>query len=190
MKSKVELLTEYFREKQIEEETISLLVNKFEFRKYDLGETILAMGERTETICLILKGLVRGYYMDEDGNEITKCFSKENDWCCIYNYFSEEVSSFTIQAIENVEVAVIHVAHLNHLIEENPQIRKLKDDMMQTVFLNAEKRVFSFASMDARQRYLEFKNNNPSLCSRIKQEYLASYLGVTPSSLSRIKRDL
>ncbi len=159
-------------------------------RQYASGEMLLAAGERSEYICLILQGMVRGVYVDEEGTEITKCFSGEEEWCCSYNFFTKEESPFYIEAIEPTTVAAFPVEALRETLTAYPALQKELDRLTQQIFLEAEKRVFSFSGMDAKQRYVNFVQEHPEIVGRVKQEYVASYLGITPSSLSRIKRSL
>lgn len=173
----------------------SILHNELEklvyIKEYMANETILSMGENTNDICLILQGMVRGYYIDEKGNEITKCFSEEMDWCCSYSYFKKGPSEFYIEALENPTIlARFHVEKSKKLLEAYPEVSNAMRQLIYHTFTESEKRIYSFSAMEAKERYLSFVKEHPSFVERVKQEYIASYLGITPSSLSRIKRNL
>jgi CRP-like cAMP-binding protein len=89
-------LTEYLESKGIARELAGTIEALFTLKEYKKGENILNMGENTKVVCLILRGIVRGVYIDTEGVEITKCFSKEGDWCCFYNMLSDNPSEFWI----------------------------------------------------------------------------------------------
>jgi CRP-like cAMP-binding protein len=183
-------LTEYLKNKGINSELIGTIESLFTLRKYKKGDTILNMGENTKVICLILQGIVRGIYIDMEGNEITKCFSKEGEWCCIYNMIRESPSEYWIECLEDCQVAEIKVDQINNIINEHQQLRILYDELYNTAFILNDQKGVSFQKMRAIERYHNFINRYPDIEERVKQEYIASYIGITPSSLSRIKRKL
>lgn len=183
-------INEYLENLGINKETINELTNYFTIVKFKAGDTILNMGENTGVVYVILDGAVRGYYLDEDGTDITKCFSIEGDWCGIYNYLTTEPSNFYIQALEDCTMAQIEVNTLRTLIDANPVLQKTYLALSKRTFLQLEEKGTSFQRMNAKERYLSFVKKYPDIIERVKQEYIASYLGITPSSLSRIKRDL
>ncbi len=174
----------------VDAEQVKELLPMFRIVHYEAGQIILRMGERTEYMCLILKGMVRGYYLDGEGNDITKCFTLENDWCCFYNYVREESSSFYIEAIEDLVVGQVSIADMERCLERQPFLGEKMNEKINKAFIQAEERNFALASQDAKQRYKNFIETSPEICKRVKQEQIATYLGITPSSLCRIKREL
>lgn len=154
------------------------------------GECILRAGERTEYICLVISGVVRGYYLDDEGNDITKCFSMENDWCCSYSYMSKLPSPFFIETIDDTILARFDINEINTFIDKYPVFRKKVEQLLGEMLVRSEQRIRSLMSLEAKDRYLMLLDEQPELFKRVKQEYIASYIGVTPSSLSRIKKSL
>ena len=154
------------------------------------GESILEAGHRTNDICLVISGLVRGFYIDEEGNDITKCFSMEGDWCCSYNYLSDLPCPFFIEASEKTILAKFDIGEIDRIIKEYPVLEERVERLLAKSMMESERRIFSFTSLEAKDRYLLLLKEQPELVKRAKQEHIASYLGITPSSLSRIKRNL
>lgn len=180
----------YFRE-QIEDRTLcERLAALSSFWEVKNGTCILEEGKRSDYICLIVSGMVRGFYIDEAGNDVTKCFSGEGDWCCSYSFLSTEPSPFYIIAIEDSVLARFDIGKSNRLMEEFPIMREKIDWILSRTLMQSERRILSFTMMEAKERYQCFLREQPEIAKRAKQEYIASYLGVTPSSLSRIKRSL
>lgn len=151
---------------------------------------ILEEGERPDCICLVLSGIVRGFYISEDGTDITKCFTMEYQWCCSYSLLSTEPSPYYIETLEDCVLAKFNVKHCTPLIDSHPALRKTLDELIRKVILQGDVRTHSFLAMEAKERYLHLVQECPDLVLRVKQEYIASYIGVTPSSLSRLKKSL
>jgi CRP-like cAMP-binding protein len=183
-------LTEYFVEKGFDNDLIQTLKSLLTRREYRKGDAILRMGENTKVVCLILQGLVRGVYMDKEGDEITKCFSKEGEWCCFYNMLNDSPSEYWIQALEDCQVAEIAVEQLRNILNESQQLRTYWEKLYNAAFILSDEKGISLQRMQAKERYLFFVHKHPDLAERVNQEYIASYIGITPSSLCRIKREL
>ena len=189
-KAEYRILEKYFLALGASEELIKEIEKIVVFKKYDAGKTILKVGERTDYVCLVINGLVRGYYIDPNGNEITKCFSKEKDWCCSYSYLTDAESSFYIETLEETTLAKLDIAKAEDIMKSYPQMREMVEKLLYRTIIESEKRVLSFAGMEAKERYLSLLNEKSEIVKRVKQEQIASYLGITPSSLSRIKKSL
>ena len=84
----------YFLSQNISKEATYKFIKLGKIKKFSKNTTILSIGERTDEIYLILKGIVRGFYITENGDEITKCFSAEKSWCCVYNLLSNKSSEY------------------------------------------------------------------------------------------------
>lgn len=183
-------LSEYLIEMGINNDLIQPLKCLFTLREYKKGNAILNMGENTKVVCLILQGMVRGVYIDEEGEDVTKCFSKEGEWCCFYNMISDRPLEYWIEALEDCQVAEIEVEELRNMLTKYKQLQILYQELYNNAFILNNEKGISFQRMQAKERYLYFANKYPYIEERVKQEYIASYIGITPSSLSRIKRKL
>ncbi|WP_455717173.1 Crp/Fnr family transcriptional regulator [Anaerosporobacter sp.] len=186
----MDVLIEYFQKYGIEKNLANKFTQFFYEKKYPKGSTILSMGENTQTVCFIKEGIVRGFYINTDGNDITKCFSTEGSWCCIYNMLRPSPSEFWIEALEDCIMIQISVDKLKHMINTIPESQRLYTKLCLEAFIHSDNRNVNFQKMKAVERYLLFIHQYPDLEKRVKQEYIASYIGITPSSLSRIKRNL
>ncbi|MDO5559909.1 MAG: Crp/Fnr family transcriptional regulator [Oscillospiraceae bacterium] len=183
-------LREYFDNLDISPDLYEILLPLFSVKKYSEGELIQDVNKNTGKICLVLEGIVRGYFITEDGNDVTKCFSDEGCWCCFYNYLSDDLPEFYVEALEPCLLAQIEKSRFSTALEQYPQLRYIYDKLYTDAFLKTDKRGMQFQKMSAKQRYLNFINNDPRTAKRVRQEYIASYLGITPSSLCRIKKEL
>ncbi len=174
----------------LDKEAAQQIAGLFSFMHFEAGKEIIRMGERSDSMYLVLKGFVRAFYIDENGSEITKCFAKEMDWCGFYNYLTDEPSPFFVEALEAAETACIKTADIRLLCSKSPLLAEKVSKLINQAYLQTDKKAYAFASKDAKERWLDFAKENPEIVSRAKQEHIASYLGITPSSLSRLKREI
>ncbi len=186
-----ELLLSYLKTQlSLNEETAQEIASLFSFVQFAPNTEIIRMGAKTDSMYLILKGLVRAFYIDENGSEITKCFAKENEWCGFYSYLSDEPSPFFVETLEETETAVIKTASIRTMCQKMPALSQNVSALINQAYLQTDKKAYSFASKEAKERYIDFARENPEVMRRAKQEHIASYLGITPSSLSRLKREI
>lgn len=183
-------LPDYLNQQGFDPDLIQAMTPLFRVRDYQKGEILLPQGENTKVVCLILQGVVRGFYLDAAGADITKCFSQTGDWCCIYNLLDDGPSEYGIEALADCQVAQISVPVLRQAFDDAPVLRDLYEKLFRQAFIISDEKGLAFQRLPAKERYLEFVANYPDLAGQIRQEYIASYIGVTPSSLSRIKREL
>lgn len=160
------------------------------FKNISTGQSILEAGHRTNYICLVVSGLVRGFYIDEEGNDRTKCFSQKGDWCLSHNYVSDMPCPFFLEAEQDTVLAMFHIPDIERFKEKYPVLKQKIEILLADAMLKSEQRIYSFISMEAKDRYLLILKEQPELIKNAKQEHIASYLGITPSSLSRIKKNL
>lgn len=183
----MDVLIEYFQMNGIDKNLANKFSHYFNEKKYPKGSTILSMGENTQTVCFIKEGIVRGFYINDEGDEITKCFSAEGTWCCIYNMLRPSPSKFWIEALEDCIMIQISVDKLKNMIDTVPEFQRLYAKLCEEAFIHNDERNVNFQKMKAKERYLLFIHQYPDIEKRVKQEYIASYIGITPTSLSRIK---
>ncbi|MBP3886669.1 MAG: cyclic nucleotide-binding domain-containing protein [Cellulosilyticum sp.] len=107
---------EYLENQGIEKEIGNTFIKNVNMRQYSKEQILLHMGEQSQSIYFILQGLVRGFYVNEEGMEVTKCFSKENDWCCVYNMLRKEPSEYWIETLEDCELIEFNIHELQRLI--------------------------------------------------------------------------
>ena len=176
--------------KTASEESILKVANGGILKTFKKGELILGIGERMTTVYYILNGLARSYYIDNDGNDITKAFLCENGFCVIESFFTNEPSCQSFEAIENMTVLEYDADVLKSVIFALPELKELYIKMLEETIVYKMRRESSFQLESATERYLNFKKMMPNIENRVKQSYIASYLGITPVSLSRIKRAL
>ncbi len=139
----------------------------------------------------VLKGCLRSYYVDDTGLEHVSQFSSENWWTSdLSSFLTGKEASLNIDALEDTEVLQIEKSALEQLYIEVPKFNVLFRILLQNAFVAQQDRIIQRMSMDATQRYLMFVQKYPNLEQRLPQHQIASYLDITPESLSRIRKQL
>lgn len=141
-----------------------------------------------ESLGYILEGGARTYYIDKQGNEISYLLQLKGDAIGDYaNFISGESSNLHIQFLLDSEVLYIHKHTLNQLIEKDPFWMGFAKNISDLAFLSAKQRLDELFFYNPEERYLNLLKKSPEVIQAIPQKYLASYLGITTPSLSRIK---
>jgi len=165
----------------------SLLVEK----KLKRSEFLLRAGEVCRYSAFVAKGCLRLYSIDEKSKEHIVQFAPENWWISdMESFFSGTPSNYFIDALENSEVLLIDKVSQDQLYKKIPIIALFFQSLLQNRQSATHRRIISSMSAPAEDRYLEFLKTYPSLAVRIPQHMIASYLGITPESLSRIRKQV
>ncbi len=160
-------------------------------KSIEKGEDFISVGEHPKTIAFVKQGLFRYYYSNAEGEEFTKVFFPENSLLSSYSAIVENRPSyFSIQALEDSIVEVINYQEFLNLFTEYPGWNTFLLGMLQKGFIAKEERERQFLLFDAEKRYISFLERYPNLENRIKQHMIASYLRITPESLSRLRRKM
>lgn len=154
---------------------------------------LLREGEISGKAYFIEKGCIRAWFSSK-GKDITFQFFIEEQSVSSAESFKRRVPSiFTIETIEPCVLHWISKEHLDAVMQEIMQVPKLRDQMMDTLFdrqWHYAHQFLSFIKYTPRERYAQLLKERPELVLRVPQQYLASYLGITPVSLSRIRSKL
>ncbi|OBR95109.1 cyclic nucleotide-binding domain protein [Clostridium ragsdalei P11] len=175
----------------LDEENVALLKNISKPKVLKKDMFFLQEGEKSTEIGFIIKGVFRSYYIDKSGNDVTKYFYAEGGILFSYAaYLSQKESMYCIQALEDSEILVVKISNFEKIVEGNYQLLLFYKKMIDKVLVIKEEHAISFKLLDSVKRYKQFLDTYPDLEERVKQCYIASYLGITPVSLSRIRRKL
>lgn len=163
----------------------------FQIHTLRKGEFFIRAGDVPQVIGFTISGILRLYYMDTDGNEFTKSFCAENSFVAAYSaLLLKQPSRLFIQALEDVKLLIADYSAYRSLSNLYPGLQQLSCKIAEYLFIKKEQRESSLLLDDAKTRYLSFLEAYPGLEARLKQHYIASYLGITPVSLSRIRTQL
>jgi CRP-like cAMP-binding protein len=151
----------------------------------------LRAGEVAGRIGYNVSGLMRIFYITDSGTEINKHFCVEKSLAVNYDSFlRREESKTCIQALEDTKLLVIDYDAYAYLLTRHPCWQNVAKKLSEMLVLISHKRESELLLMNAQERYAQFVRDSPNLVDRISQYHIASYLGITPESLSRIRASI
>ncbi len=159
-------------------------------KTFSRNENLHRSGEVCKQAYFIQSGCFR-YYNLLDGEEQTGQFFFEGSWYSDYESFLfEKPSSQTIQALETTTVAILSKVALEKLYSRIPKFERFGRITAENAFMGLRKYTDSITHLSAEDRYKLLIKNRPKVIQRVPQQYIASYLGIRPQSLSRIRKNL
>ncbi|MGD9474883.1 MAG: Crp/Fnr family transcriptional regulator [Eubacteriaceae bacterium] len=155
------------------------------------NEYFIAVGESPDKVAFIVEGLFRIYYLSESGKENSLVFRDSGKFLSAYNYLLENsTSKYTFQALEESVLLYVTLDDYAKLMKSDECWQQVLSKYYQLLFIEKEEKEVQFLSFDAKDRYRCFITKYPELSNRISQYHIASYLGITPEALSRIRKQL
>lgn len=172
---------------KISEEVISEVVGFSEFKVFPKGEILGRTGDDTSYSGIVMNGLVRSFYVDREGNDITQYLAGEGSLCVDDGVmgFKERVCMW--EALEESTLMLFKTDRFKALIMGNEDLKTLWIDLLEGSLRYKMYRENGFLVENATERYLQFRKRYPELAKRVPQRYIATYLGIKPESLSRIR---
>lgn len=172
----------------VDEGILGEIVNKATFRVISKGEIIASIGEKTTAAALVLSGLARCYYIDNDGNDITRGFAPEGTMCMDEGFFGYSERICMWETLEETTLMLCKTEDIKNLIKENVAIKDAWILLLESALRYKIYRENGFLVENATERYIHFKKMYPNLSETVPQKHIATYLGIAPESLSRIRR--
>lgn len=186
-----EAFTDYFNRLNsiscLDGQSRSELFRHITIRNVSKGSFILKYDETCKHIYYVNKGLVRIFYY-KNRKDITEWIASENHFLfSIISYFKNEPSKLIIEAIEDSEIILLAKEGLEKLRKTNIQISNLCTEFYSISLIYSQKRMESIQFETAKQRYNNLLSEQPKILNKVPLQYIASYLGITQETLSRIR---
>jgi CRP-like cAMP-binding protein len=174
-----------------EPENLHLVIPHFEAISTKRGTHLLSPGEICRYVYFIVKGCLQVYVIDKNGNESTREIYVEEQWVTdIFGFQNQLPASEFIKCVEPCQLLRIGHTSFGKLSEEVPQFAAIYKQILEVSYNNTVYRVNTFTSMEALDRLKWFQENKPRLKSRLSGKLIASYLGISPETLTRLKAKL
>ncbi len=171
-------------------DTLERIVMISAFRIIEKGTLLRSIGDSTDTAALVLDGMARCYYIDGDGSDITRGFSVKGTLCMDDGMFGYPESLTEWETLTDTTLMVFNVGEIKTLIYENDTLKNTYIKLLENALKYKIYRENGFLVENASERYIHFRKMFPEICQTVKQQYIATYLGIAPESLSRIKKSL
>jgi CRP-like cAMP-binding protein len=187
----LDFFIKYLREKIIlSEEEVELIRKVAIEKKLRRRQYLSQEGDVWKYNAFVCSGLLKTFSIDEKGQEHIMNFSPENYWTGDRESLTNGTRTrFNIDAIEDTELILIEKVNFETLCKNIPQLNDLVNTILQRSFIVAQNRIHSNISLAAEEKYKDFLNKFPFIASRIPQHMIASYIGITPETLTRIRRN-
>ena len=168
-----------------------LIASAIERRTYQESDYLFKAGKVCREMFFICKGVLRVMVINEQATEVTHFFLKQDQFCCILNSFNNQVIGHeSIQAACDAEVLVISRKNLDELYSQIPYLKEVITQITHQGLMDKIALRNSYLGYDSTDRYKLFLTQQPLVASQVQLSDVASYLGITPQSLSRIRRNI
>lgn len=172
----------------LNKEEVGFARKNFPIRTYSRNEVFFKEGEISQSIFFVLKGCARLFY-NVDGKEKTAFFYTEGKFLCANESFLKGIpAKENFQALEDTTVMIFHKSINVQIVKNFPNFEMIERLALIDELITSNRIIESFISKSPEERYLELLESNMDLFQRVHQQYIASYLGVSPESLSRIRK--
>lgn len=181
-------ITDYLSQYVEITEELETVINESSFIKdFKKGTILLKEGDLSTECYFILKGCIRCYYQ-KDGEEKTTEFYTEGQALTPSCYGKEEKSNFFLECIEDTIAGIGTPDSESEMYQKYPQLESLSRLVGEELFIQYQDTLADFKMSSPEERYLSLLKNRPDLIERVPQHQIASYLGIKPESLSRIRK--
>lgn len=171
-----------------ESEALECLMGLFVEIKLNKGDVFAKKGEYSKKIAFVQSGVLRAYYSNDKGEEYNKTFFTETSFVGAYSSLvTGERNLIDIDCLTPCTLLVAEYHKIMALYNAFPQVERLSRILAERFFVSKEKREIELVTLEAKDRYSIFQKEHPTLEQLIPQYHIASYLGVSPTQLSRIR---
>lgn len=188
MEDKYNLLKEHIEKVvTLTDEEFAFVKECFIYKHYKKSEFIFKEGEEVKYIYFVLSGLLKLYYTDEDIKEYIVSFAMEDWWeTDVSAFYTNGNASFTLECLENTELLCLSLENFDRLCNYLQKMERFFLRKSIAGHIGSQQRILSFLTSGAKERYEQLIKRNPVLVQRIPKLLLASYLGVSRETLSRL----
>ena len=175
----------------IPKESSDKLLNLIRIKEYKKGDNLVNIGEIPNDFYILKKGVVRSFYTDHKGKEyIRHIFTPFKATGALGALILSKPSRLSYNCLLDCEVYAFNFEEFKSLKENDQEICRLYSSILESIFLTLESKIYDLSVLNATERYLKLKKQNPNIENLIPQYHIASYLNITPVQLSRIRKEI
>ncbi len=176
---------------KIDQAALEEIHGRLRSKKIKKKTFLLQQGEICDFEAYVVRGCLKIYYLDANGEEAILFFAVEDWWLGdIASFSTQEPTLLFIEALEDSELLLINRADKMYLYEAIPQLERMFRLMIQRAYVVLQNRFFATITQPAEERYLDFLKRYPTIPQRVPQHQIAAYLGISPEFLSKIRAKL
>lgn len=188
-----EILKNYFQKvlPDFTDEKFDFILYKSQLIKLQRKEIVCKQGEICNLKIFVAKGLLRNYSISEDGNEHILQFVNEMSWTTDpESFYNNTPSKLNIEAMEASEIFAFNLDDFAELREQIPELNIFVENILTRKSMEIHKRLLMNISSSPEEKYLDFINTYPDIFNRVPLHMVASYLGLSRETLSRVRRNI
>jgi CRP-like cAMP-binding protein len=179
-------------------ETISITEEEFDYckslflpKKLRKRQYLLQDGDVSKYTAFVEKGILRTFTVDDKGTEHILQFAQEGWWVAdLYSFLTNEPSTFNTEALEDCELLLITKPSWDKLLDKIPALERYFRILIQNNLIATQRRLMGTMTETAEEKYLKLLKTQPDCVQRVPQHMIASYLGITRETLSRIRSQM
>lgn len=185
------VLSQMFPNLDLSVEEKSLFYEMLEKQAFKKGDSLLKFGQKVSDNFYVESGCLRTFFIDESGKEHTLQFAIHDWWISDYTaFFSEGTAILNIEILQDSVLYRVSKKDLDVLFTKVEGLNAFFRKKMERAFASFQKRILANLSQSATERYSDFVANYPNIEQKVKNYHIASYLGITTETLSRIRKEL
>jgi CRP-like cAMP-binding protein len=170
---------------------LTLFSEKLSILTFKKKEIFIQSGKVQQSIGFIVSGLIRSYYIDNNGNEKTVRFYAEKDYATHYTAFiTQQSSKYTFHFLEETRLVLLNFDDMQWAYKHIPNFQTYGRLVAEEILKMQQQRIESFVFQTAEERYKDFMKQHPDIYNRVSLSHLCSYLGIERQSLTRIRQKL
>lgn len=172
----------------IEEEDLTTILSYFKIIKKKKHEILLSHGKVSEGSYFVNKGCLRLFFIDDNLKDVTRYIAFENQFAtALVSFITNEPATETIQVVEDSELLYITHEDFRYLMTIIPVWKDFYSTYLEKAYVNNAKRLMSFTTLNASERYNQLFQINPDIVKRLPNKIVASYINISQETLSRLK---
>jgi len=185
------VVNQIFKGETFSQKEIDFIFSKLRKVTLKKSDQILNVGQKVTHQYFVMDGCLRTFFIDFSGKEHTLQFAVKDWWISDFTaYFEQKKAILTIECLQEATLYKIYRDDLEEIFQKIPKVEVYFRKKLERAFSSFQNRILSNLSQPAKERYKGFVNTYPDIEAKIKNYHLASYLGVTTESLSRIRKEL
>lgn len=184
-------LKQVFNDPEFSKEELQKIEGLLQEVQLKKGELLLSKGQTVLFTHFVCSGCLRTFYIDDSGKEHTLQFAVKNWWISDYSaFFNTGVSVMNIECIQEATIYKLSRKDMLQLYTDMPKFETFFRKKLEKRFMALQKRVLNNLALTAKERYLDFIKTYPNIEQNVKNYHIASFLGITTESLSRIRKEI
>ena len=190
-KDATNMIAAIFKNVPLSEEDLDLIASKLERIELKKGLSLLKEGDKVTDQYYVVSGCLRTFFIDDSGKEHTVQFAIHDWWISDYTaFFANLIAILNIETIQDSLLFRMSKTDMDLLLKQIPALETFFRKKMEGAFAGFQKRILANLSLSASERYSHFIEGYPNIEQQVKNYHIASYLGITTESLSRIRKEL